>query len=156
MIKISVNIGGSNYTWFRYNEPLEILNATDINNIAWNELVIKTALNNLGYDVPNLSNVSAYFDTQYVEIVDKLNAVEYNLDILNDPTIWSIFYGEPVHKNAGEIAHNKKEIWRWVQILEDMLEIVQGSKGKWGYLLCNNGYPTINGKRLVVRGDLIG
>lgn len=156
MTEIVVNVGGIDYTWYRYDEPLEILNASDINNAVSNAKVIHTALTKKGYTLNEFKENFADYSTQYVDIVDKLNNVEYNLNILNNPTIMSIFYGEPVWKYAGETGHNKEEIWRWFQILEDMLEIVQGLKGKWGYLLCNNGYPTINGKRLVVRGDLIG
>lgn len=156
MTEISVNIGGSNYLWYRYNEPLEILNASDVNNAISNARVIYTALTEKGYTLNEFREMTATYDTQFVEVVDKLNGVEYNLDVLNDPLIWSVFYGEPVHKNAGEIAHNKEEIWRWFQVLEDMLEIVQGLKGKWGYLICDDGYPTINGKKIILRGDLIG
>lgn len=157
MTEIRVNIDGVKYLWYRYTEPLEVLNPSDINNAISNSKVIYTALQGKGYSFINQFRESfAEYNTQLIEVIDKLNNVEYNLNILNNPTIWSIFYGNGAWKVAGETAHNKDEIWRWFQILEDMLEIVQGLKGKWGYLLCTDGYPTINGKRLIVRGDLIG
>lgn len=156
MTETTVNIGDVEYTWYRYTEPLEILNANDINNAISNAKVIHTALINKGYTLGDIVESVSGYNTQLVEIVDKLNAVEYNLDVLNDPVIVSAFYGKPVSKKAGQLGHNKEEIWRWFQVLEDILEIVQGVKGKWGYLLCTDGYPSINDKRIVLRGDLIG
>jgi hypothetical protein len=113
-------------------------------------------LTSKGYALDEFIESVSDYNTQLVEIVDKLNNVEYNLDTLNKTNAMSVFYEKPVYKVEGETAHNKAEIWRWFQILEDMLEIVQGLKPKWGYLLCTDGYPTTKGKRIVVRGDYIG
>lgn len=157
MIYTQVEIDGNFYTWYRYTEPLEILSADDVNYARSNINVIYQALKNKGYELSDLNSwIVAQQNTPFVEIVDRLNAIEYNLDTLNSPIIMSIFYGKPFSKRGGQLAHNKDEIWRWFQILEDMLKIVQGLKGKWGYLRCDDGYPTINGKRLIVRGDYIG
>jgi hypothetical protein len=91
-----------------------------------------------------------------VKIVDILNSIEYNLDVLNDTNVKSIYYGESYRAVAGGLAHNTEKIWRWFEVLNDILSIAKGEKGKWGYLLCLDGYPTINGKRLITRGDFIG
>lgn len=149
-------IDGTEYTWYSYTEPLEILNAEDINNAQANCETIKSILTAKGYSISNLSKETAEYNSPLVKIVDILNSVEYNLDVLNDTNVKSIYYGESYRAVAGGLAHNTKQIWRWFEVLNDVIKIVTGKVGKWGYLLCLDGYPTINGKRLIVRGDLIG
>lgn len=156
MNTIQITVDGNSYVWHRYDEPLEVLNAEDINNISDNIAVIETILKFKGYDIKNLKEINASFSSEIVKIFDILNAIEYNLTVINSPNIMSIYYGDAVLKMPTDYAHNREEIWRWIQILEDMLEIVQGIKPKWGALLCTNGYPTINGKKIIVRGDFIG
>ena len=43
MTEIIINIDGVDYTWYRYIEPLEVLNAVDINNAVSNAKVIYSA-----------------------------------------------------------------------------------------------------------------
>lgn len=149
-------VDGIEYTWYSYAEPLEILNAEDINNAQANCETIKSILTAKGYSISNLSKETAGYNSPLVKIVDILNSVEYNLDVLNDTNVKSIYYGESYRAVAGGLAHNTKQIWRWFEVLNDILPVAKGEKGNWGRLLCSNGYPTINGKRLIVRGDLIG
>lgn len=149
-------VDGTEYTWYSYTEPLAILNAEDINNAQANCETIKSILTAKGYSLSELSKETAEYSSPLVKIVDILNAVEYNLDVLNDTDAKSIYYGESYRAVAGGLAHNTEQIWRWFQVLNDTLPIVKGEKGKWGYLLCKDGYPTIKGKKIILRGDLIG
>ena len=85
---------------------------------------------------------------------DLLQNIEYNLDVISDNSAKSIYYVEP--KVIGDYASNKSDIWRWLQILNEMYNILTGVFPKWQYLLCKDGFPTINGKKILVRGDFIG
>lgn len=139
--------------WTTYTEPLEILSAEDVNNIYENITIIREKLLQKNFDVEPTREVVAKNDTPYVEIFDILNNIEYNLNIINNNEAQSAYFG--TSKTVGEYAPNKDEIWRWICILNDMLPIVNGEKGKWTLLRCKNGFPTISGDGLVARGDLI-
>lgn len=144
------------YTWYNYTEPLEILNATDFNNAQSNIATIRDIMTSKGYDLSEVVISPASYNTPLNVIVDKLNSVEYNLDVLNEQGAMSIYYGDSFRVVPGGFAHNTEQIWRWFKVLNDLLPIAKGEAGKWGYLLCKDGYPTINGKRILVRGDLVG
>jgi hypothetical protein len=152
----TITVNEIEYTWYNYTEPLEILNAEDINNAQANISTIKAILTDKGYSLAELTTETASYNSELVKIIDILNAVEYNLDVINNTPVRSIYYGESYRAVAGGLAHNTKQIWRWFEVLNDVIKIVTGKVGKWGYLLCLDGYPTINGKRLILRGDLIG
>lgn len=149
-------INGTEYTWYNYTEPLKILNASDVNNAQANCETIKSILTAKGYSFDDFSKETADYNSPLVKIVDILNSIEYNLDILNSSDVKSAYYGESYRAVAGGKAHNTEQIWRWFQVLNDILPIAKGEVGKWGHLICTDGYPTIKGKRLLVRGDLIG
>ena len=141
--------------WYDYSTPIEILNVNDIKNILSNINTIRLILNQKGYLIEDLIEVDAKFDSQFKgDILEILQNIEYNLDIISNNDAKSIYYVEP--KTVGEYALDKADIWRWVQILNEMHDMVTGVYGKWQYLLCDDGYPTINGKKILVRGDMIG
>ena len=156
MTKETFTLDGTEYTWYNYTEPIFVLNASDVNNIQSNFETIKALLALKGITISELSKEVARVNTQYVKVVDILNSIEYNLDIVNNEGIKSPYYGESYRAYAGGLAHNREQIWRWVQFLNDVLPIAKGEKGNWSYLLCSDGYPTIKSKRFLVRGDLIG
>ena len=56
-------------------------------------------------------------------------------------------------KTIGNYEPNRQQWQRWIDILNDMYSIVTGEKNKWCQMLCNDGYPTINGKKIIVRGN---
>lgn len=149
-------INGKDYVWYNYTEPLDVLNASDLNNAQSNIATIRSILIDKGYNVSEISTERAIVATPYIDVIDKLNAIEYNLDVLDETVAKSIYYKESYKAVEGGKAHNKEQIWRWFQVLNDAFDIAIGKKGMWGYLLCSDGYPTIKGKRLMVRGDLIG
>lgn len=151
----SFTVNGKGYVWYNYTEPLDVLNASDFNSAQSNIETIRDILNNKGYEIPDLDKSTASYNTPLYNVIDKLNAVEYNLDVI-DSSLKSIFFGETYRAVEGKKAHNKEQIWRWFQILNDLKEIAIGNKGFWGYLLCNDGYPTIKNSRITTRGDLIG
>ena len=141
--------------WYDYSTPIEILNVNDIKNIMTNINTIRLILNQKGYTISDLIDVEAKFGSQLKgDILEILQNIEYNLDIISDNDAKSIYYVEP--KTVGEYASNKEDIWRWIQILNEMHDMATGVYGKWQYLLCDDGYPTINGKKILVRGDMIG
>lgn len=156
MIVETFTVDGIKYTWYNYTEPLEILNAEDINNAQANISTIRAILTDKGYSLAELTTETANYNSQLVKIIDILNSVEYNLDVINDTDVKSVYYGKSYRAIAGGLAHNTEQIWRWFKVLNDILPIAKGEKGKWGYLLCTDGYPTINGKKIIMRGDLIG
>ena len=142
------------YIWYDYPNPIEILNVSDIENIKSNMDTIRKLLVLNEYNVEQLVDVNETYGSQFNEILEILQNIEYNLDILNNNDAKSIYYIEP--KTVGEYGSNKDDIWRWIQVLNEMYDILTGTFGKWQYLLCTDGYPTINGKKLLVRGDIIG
>lgn len=140
-------------SWSIYTEPIEILKAEDINNIKENIEIIRSLLIGKGFDVENTKTVQASENTQFIEMFDILSNIEYNLDVISNNEAKSAYYGMP--NIIGDYASNREEIWRWIQILNDMYEILNGIKRKWTVLKCKNGYPTIEKQKLVARGDWV-
>lgn len=151
--QIAVTVIGE-YIWYDYSTPLEILNASDVENIKSNIRTIRSLLLSKGYEVEPLKEITARVNTPLNNMFDLLQNIEYNLDVISDNSAKSIYYVEP--KVIGDYASNKSDIWRWLQILNEMYNILTGVFPKWQYLLCEDGYPTIDEKRILIRGDLIG
>jgi len=149
---LNVNVVG-NYTWFNYSEPLEILNTEDIAHIESNIKTIRAMLLVSGRTIPALENVSKAKDTSLLEIIDILQNIEYNLDRINSTDVISVYY--KAQFIVGEYAENRENIWRWIQILNDLYNILNGTFGKWQRLRCIDGYPTIKDNTLLVRGEMI-
>lgn len=140
--------------WHIYTEPLEVLNAEDVNNIQENIIVISNLLKENGYIAYDLTQFIAYKTSDFIDVYNFLQNIENNLWAISQNSVKSIYFGD--EKTLGEYAPNKEEVWRWVQILNDMYGILTGEHGKWQYLLCLDGYPVIRGKKILVRGDTIG
>ena len=152
-IQIAISVFGD-YVWYNYSQPIEILNATDVQHIKSNIITIRSMLLLKGYNVEPLYNIIADTNTPLINIFDILQNIEYNLDIISSTDVKSIYYIEP--KTIGEYAPNKQDIWRWIQVLNEMYNILTGEFGKWQILLCEDGYPIINEKNILIRGDKIG
>lgn len=153
MAKFEV-IGRNGYTWYFYSSPLNTLESEDINNISSNIQVIKEILLEKGMVANDLQTVQANKNTPFVEVFDILQNIEYNLTAINQNSVKSAYYVDEVE--IGEYASNKDDIWRWIQVLNDLFDILTQEKGAWGYLLLNDGFPIIDGKKILLRGDLIG
>lgn len=154
-VDVAVSVFGE-YVWYDYPEPIEILNAADVQCIKSNITTIRSMLMAKGYDVEPLNNIEASANLPLGKIFDLLQKIEYNLDIINSFEIKSIYYDEPVFVNVTGYASNKEDIWRWIQILNDMYNILNGTFGMWQTALTTDGYPTIDGKKLIIRGDFVG
>lgn len=141
------------YVWYDYSEPLEVLNSEDVNHIYSNMQTIQSLLLENGYNV-NLIDTTTEKSISLSKMLELLQNIEYNLDRLNDTGFRSIHYVQP--KTVGSKASNYNDIWRWLQILNEMYLMLNGTFGKWEYVLLDDGYPTIDGKRLLIRGDTIG
>lgn len=142
------------YTWYEYAEPLDILNSEDIEKIHANMLTIRSMLLVNGYAVEALIDVAAAKDIPLTSMRAFLQSIEHNLDRISDNDCQSVYYVGP--HVIGNIAPDKLDIWRWIQVLNDMYNMLSGTIGKWQYVLCNDGYPTINGSKLIIRGDSVG
>lgn len=151
--QIVVTVVGE-YIWYDYSMPLEILNASDVENIKSNIRTIRSLLLSKGYEVEPLKEIISRVNTPLNNMFDLLQNIEYNLDVISDNSAKSIYYVEP--KVIGDYASNKSDIWRWLQILNEMYNILTGIFPKWQYLLCTDGFPTIDGRKILVRGDFIG
>ena len=135
------------------DSSLEILNAVDVNNAFENIGVIREILMGKGYENIENETLLAETSTQLVDIMAYFKAIEENLTALNSTDYTSIYYGEEKKVEAGAVAHNTQEIFRWFQILNDMLEMVRDLSPKWSILTTIDGFPTIDGKRIIVKGE---
>jgi hypothetical protein len=142
------------YTWYFYSSPLKTLDSEDINNISSNIQVIKEMLLEKGMVANELQAVQANNNTPFAEMFDILQNIEYNLTAINQNSVKSAYYVEEI--KIGEYASNKNDIWRWLQVLNDLFDILTVKKGAWGYLVTTDSFPIIDGKKILVRGDLIG
>jgi hypothetical protein len=107
-----------------------------------------------GYDVEQTKSVEAKMDLPLSKMVENFENVEYNINKISDNDAKSIYYVE--QKQIGDFAPNRDDIWRWVQILNDMYLTLTGVFGKWQRIRCSDGYPVINGSYIIARGDIIG
>lgn len=153
MAKFEV-IERNGYNWYFYKSPIKMLESEDINNVSSNIQVIKELLLVKGMQADALRDIEANVFTPFSNVFDILQNIEYNLTAINQNSVKSAYYVDEVQ--IGEYASNKDDIWRWVQVLNDLFDILTQEKGAWGYLLLNDGFPTIDGKKILLRGDLIG
>jgi hypothetical protein len=142
------------YVWCLYDEVPQYLNSEDVNYIQTNMRTLETILTSKGYTVQDITTITVLKSTPFAQMFDILQNIEYNLDKVNSTGLYTPYYVEP--KKIGKYAPDKNAIWRWIQTLNDLFDILTGVAGQWGYLLCTDGYPTIDGNRLLLRGDLIG
>ena len=76
--------------WTNYSQPIEILSATDINNIKENIEIIRSLLVEKGVLVGDTKDFQASESTQFIEMFDILSNIEYNLDIISDNACKSV------------------------------------------------------------------
>lgn len=150
---MTIEVSGD-YVWHSFAEPIEVLNTEELNKIISNMNTIGIMLRASGRTIEEIASLTAEKGIKYLGVVDFLHDIGYTLDVLNSTDIVSIYGTESFE--ITDKAPNKEDIWRWLQCLEDLYLILRGSFGKWQYLLCENGLPTINGKKIVVRGEKIG
>jgi hypothetical protein len=137
------------YTWYDLYSPPDFLNTEDIEHIFENIKTIRHLLANNGLALDDLIDVAPQKSTPISKILEILQNIEYNLDRISDNEYKSIYYVSPV--NVGYNGSNYEDIFRWIRILNDMYNVLIGYSGKWSYVLLNDGYPTIDEKKIVVR-----
>jgi uncharacterized protein YjdB len=154
-VDIYVSVFGD-YVWYEYSQPIEILNALDLDHIASNIRTVHTMMIEKGFYPRTLEgNINPNTDTELTEIFDLFSKIKYNINAVGTGELPSI-YSNYLSQNMGEYAPDKDEIWNWLQILNDLYDMLNGAFGMWQTVLTTNGYPTIDGKRLITRGDFIG
>lgn len=102
--------------FYKYTEPLEVLNTEDMANFQANFNFLKITLKKQGINALFRSLANVKKDTPLLDVRKILNDVEYNLDILNSK-VPSDYYVKK--KQYEHTAPNKDDVWRWVQILND-------------------------------------
>lgn len=132
--------------WTQYTEMLDVLNASDFNNLLYNAIHIRDEMFVKDINVGTLKTKTASMNTRLKDVKQLLNNMEYNLDVLNS-ALPSEFYGQPVRYE--EIAPNKLQVWRWIQILNDLYSKVFDETNH-KILQCSNGYPVINGQKIAI------
>lgn len=150
---VRVTVQGE-YVWYDYPAPIDILNVDDLWHIISNMEILRSRILLLGGEIGDFEAVDAQTNTPYRSMRGLLQGIENNLDVLNATPYFSAYYGAPV--TVGMYASDKQDIWRWLRIINDMYAILSGKVGMWQTLLCSDGYPTIDGKRIIVRGDFVG
>lgn len=133
--------------WTQYNEPLLILNTEDVSKIYANMVYVRNLMISAGKTVGTLRSVSAPRNTRLQDVVTVLNNIEYNIDVLN-LVHQSQYFGAT--NRFESLAPNKEQVWRWLQILNDLRNQFDTTIPN-NTLKCTNGYPTINGAYIVLK-----
>lgn len=138
------------YSWYDFSSPPEILNAEDINHIFENIKTIRLLLANNGISIEDIIDVSAEKSMPVSKMLEILQNIEYNLDRISGNSYRSTYYITPV--SVGDFASDYNDIFRWINIINDMYNMLMGFAGKWSYVLLSDGFPLIEGKKIVIRG----
>lgn len=148
---VQVTVQGS-FVWYDYPAPLEILNAVDVQHISADMNVLRGLILLTGENVGDFDAVDAQVNTPYRSMRGLLQAIENNLTALNETPYRSGYYVD--HVTVGEYATDRAGIWRWLQIINDIYRILAGDAAMWQTLLCTDGYPTVDGDHVIVRGEI--
>lgn len=143
--------------WYFYNEPPNPANAVDVNNIFSNQKYIAEILKNAGIAINSLSDVLARSETPYCEVANIYQTIEQNFDSISGTQYKSAFHiaSATMAKKRGNYEPDRAEWQNWIDVLNDMYNILNGTVGKWQYLVLTDQYPIINNCRIVLRGDKI-
>jgi hypothetical protein len=139
--------------WTQY-ESLDFLTANDYNNIKENYNIIRQYLTDNGYNLENVEMPIADYSVPFAQMKSFIEQMERQIDAVNETDCASVYWRNSVE--VGNVSPTVADVWRWIQIMNDMYEIVTGNKRKYLYLRCKDGYPTINDEKIIARGDNIG
>ena len=135
--------------WIDY--PDNIVNYDKVNEVYSRQTDIRNMLIPHGLDLQNL-NINEAFPSMFYDQIKKLYVdIESNFDKLNDNIYSSAYYIASM--TVGDYEPNSEAWYRWIDILNDMRNILYGISRKWQYLVCVNEYPTIDGGKILLRGD---
>lgn len=148
---VQVFVQGS-FVWYDYPVPLDILNAADVQQISANMSALRGLILLTGEQVDEFAPINAQVNTPYRSMRGLLQSIEDNLTALNATPYKSGYYVG--HVTVGAYATDRAGIWRWLQTINDIYHILAGDVGMWQALLCTDGYPTIDGEHILVRGEI--
>nr|DAN08388.1 MAG TPA: tail tube protein [Caudoviricetes sp.] len=164
--EVTVVAAGSIEGFKNYYDPVDFLTENVLNDIWTNAQVVK-ALFDLQtkdkYKVGALTKppqstvggvVQPYGGTLLADVKAVLDGIEADMQVLNSSKIESIYYGDSKNR-IDPWGIDKAGVWRWLQILEDLFQMLTTDVGFWGYLQCTDGIPTVDGRTLAARGTSV-
>lgn len=164
--EVTVVASGSLEGYQNYYEPVDFLTENVLNDIWRNAQIIKALFDLQTKDKykigaltkPPQSTVGGvaqpYGGTQLADVKAVLDVVETDMQVLNSSKIESIYYITGSYR-IDPWGVDKAGVWRWLQILEDLFQMLTTDVGYWGYLQCTDGIPTVDGRTLAARGTSV-
>jgi hypothetical protein len=164
--EVTVVAAGSLEGYQNYYEPVDFLTENVLNDIWRNAQIIKALFDLQTKDKykigaltkPPQSTVNGvaqpYGGTQLADVKGVLDGVETDMQVLNSSKIESIYYITSSYR-IDPWGIDKAGVWRWLQILEDLFQMLTTDVGYWGYLQCTDGTPTVDGRTLAARGTSV-
>lgn len=164
--EVKVVAAGSLESYQSYYEPVDFLTENVLKDIWRNAQIIKALFDLQSKDKykvgaitkPPQSTVNGvaqpYGGTQLADVKAVLDGVETDMQALNSSKIESVYYITSSYR-IDPWGIDKAGVWRWLQILEDLFQMLTTDVGYWGYLQCTDGTPTVDGKTLAARGTSV-
>lgn len=164
--EVTVVAAGSLEGYQNYYEPVDFLTENVLNDIWRNAQIIKALFDLQTKDKykigalakPPQSTVNGvaqpYGGTQLADVKGVLDVVETDMQVLNSSKIESIYYITSSYR-IDPWGVDKAGVWRWLQVLEDLFQMLTTDVGYWGYLQCTDGAPTVDGRTLAARGTSV-
>lgn len=164
--EITVVAAGSLEGYQNYYEPVDFLTENVLNDIWRNAQIIKALFDLQTKDKykigaltkPPQSTVGGvaqpYGGTQLADVKAVLDGVETDMQVLNSSKIESVYYIRSSYR-IDPWGIDKAGVWRWLQILEDLFQMLTTDVGYWGCLQCTDGTPTVDGRTLAARGTSV-
>lgn len=164
--EVTVVAAGSLEGYQNYYEPVDFLTENVLNDIWRNAQIIKALFDLQTKDKykigaltkPPQSTVNGvaqtYGGTQLADVKGVLDGVETDMQVLNSSKIESVYYITSSYR-IDPWGVDKAGVWRWLQVLEDLFQMLTTDVGYWGYLQCTDGTPTVDGRTLAARGTSV-
>jgi hypothetical protein len=164
--EVTVVAAGSLEGYQNYYEPVDFLTENVLNDIWRNAQIIKALFDLQTKDKykigaltkPPQSTVGGvaqpYGGTQLADVKAVLDGVETDMQVLNSSKIESVYYIRSSYR-IDPWGIDKAGVWRWLQILEDLFQMLTTDVGYWGCLQCTDGTPTVDGRTLAARGTSV-
>lgn len=164
--EVTVVAAGSLEGYQNYYEPVDFLTENVLNDIWRNAQIIKALFdlqNKDKYKVGAITKppqstvdgvVQPYGGTQLADVKAVLDGVETDMQVLNSSKIESVYYITSSYR-IDPWGIDKAGVWRWLQVLDDLFQMLTTDVGYWGYLQCADGTPTVDGRTLAARGTSV-
>lgn len=164
--EITVVAAGSLDGYQNYYEPVDFLTENVLNDIWRNAQIIKALFDLQTKDKYKIGELTKppqstvgevaqpYGGTQLADVKAVLDGVETDMQALNSSKIESVYYITSSYR-IDPWGIDKAGVWRWLQILEDLFQMLTTDVGYWGYLQCTDGTPTVDGRTLAARGTSV-